>query len=474
MKQFLAIALCLCIVNLPAWSNPVSGDVTDCGDKTIEVRRGLFTSDVVNREPADELVTIYRAPQRLYFYTDIVRGKGSKIRHQWYFNGALSHEVSLNIGSQRWRTWSYLSGVNLSPGDWRVKVSTADGCILADKAMTFSQGGGVSHHIHTPVAKVKKRPNAGDSFVISSLFTDDISWTGADHCLGENIQNDLEQLFFFTEVFGKKGATITHQWQHDLKVVKSEKFLLDSSRQRFTSTLGAEDFSRGMWQINVLDQKGELLGTHRFDIENKNEPTGIVELDRCGLHVMGFKKVLPLSDVNQIIRMEQFGATLNPDSVKDFEVIEEAIGLGDTGILEYFKTKGYFKFDQANTLGQTALMIAAEKGINAVVTWLVEQGVDINQQSKFSKMTALYYAVSNNREDTVELLLNNGADPNIATSYQHTALMKAADDCNANLYKRLLEAGGDKFHTNLSGKSALKIANECEEPLLGADEDSGG
>jgi ankyrin repeat protein len=65
--------------------------------------------------------------------------------------------------------------------------------------------------------------------------------------------------------------------------------------------------------------------------------------------------------------------------------------------------------------GMTPLLFAARQGHTAVVTALLDAGVDINQRKAGDDTTALLIATINGHFDLAKLLLDRGADPNLAS-----------------------------------------------------------
>jgi ankyrin repeat protein len=77
--------------------------------------------------------------------------------------------------------------------------------------------------------------------------------------------------------------------------------------------------------------------------------------------------------------------------------------------------------------GDTALTMAARRGHFGVIKLLVEEGrADVNIPG-FDGMTALTWAVCNNREDIVLYLLDRGANVNMQCDYGQTALFWSVD-----------------------------------------------
>lgn len=110
--------------------------------KTSEnVARAIFTTQVENREPVNTLnnKTVEADTNKVYFFTEIINKANSKIIHRWYLNGRLEAEVMLNIGSDRWRTYSSKNLMkNFHAGNWQVEVLDEQGKLLASEIFSYA------------------------------------------------------------------------------------------------------------------------------------------------------------------------------------------------------------------------------------------------------------------------------------------------------------------------------------------------
>jgi ankyrin repeat protein len=77
--------------------------------------------------------------------------------------------------------------------------------------------------------------------------------------------------------------------------------------------------------------------------------------------------------------------------------------------------------------GMTPLLYAARQGYSDVVAILLDAGVDINQTKRGDETSALLIATINGRFDTARLLLDRGADPNLAADNGATPLYAAVN-----------------------------------------------
>ena len=79
--------------------------------------------------------------------------------------------------------------------------------------------------------------------------------------------------------------------------------------------------------------------------------------------------------------------------------------------------------------GFTPLLFAAQQG-DVESGRILMQRADVNQRSDKDRKTALIIATASGNRDIAELLLDKGADPNLADESGFTALRSAASDKN--------------------------------------------
>ena len=95
--------------------------------------RASFTTAVENREPTHTVSQVPADTDELFFYTEVHNGSNQTLYHHWSLNGESFVDVTLEIGSDFWRTWSSktLIGLGMQAGDvWAVSVTGAQGCEL--------------------------------------------------------------------------------------------------------------------------------------------------------------------------------------------------------------------------------------------------------------------------------------------------------------------------------------------------------
>lgn len=111
-------------------------------EETIQgkVARAIFTSEIIDREPADNLTEISNSTDRIFFFTDLRNLTGQIITHRWEYNDKVMAEVKFKVGAgPRWRVYS---SKNLLPewtGAWTVTVSDENEQTLDASVFNYTQ-----------------------------------------------------------------------------------------------------------------------------------------------------------------------------------------------------------------------------------------------------------------------------------------------------------------------------------------------
>lgn len=112
------------------------------------------------------------------------------------------------------------------------------------------------------------------------------------------------------------------------------------------------------------------------------------------------------------------------------------------------------KIDQANTVGETPLMMAALRGQIDWIQRLLDRGSQLEREG----WTPLHYAASGPEPKVVALLLDRGARIDARAPNQNTALMMAARYGAEESVTLLLARGADAKLTNKNGHDAADFA----------------
>ena len=122
----------------------------------------------------------------------------------------------------------------------------------------------------------------------------------------------------------------------------------------------------------------------------------------------------------------------------------------------------------------TALVWAARENAIAAMTALLDGGADVDRRDRNNQWTPLLHAIHRQHANAVALLLERGADPNVATPEGVTPLMMAADDPRPTMVALLLEHGADAHAKGPGGITALTqavsggaLTDVTDRPLFG-------
>lgn len=98
----------------------------------LRVLQASICSEIKNRMPAGVDTSFPSSVQRVYVWSQIeAKQIPSKIRHLYYFKGKKVSDVTLEVRSPNWRTWSYKDiSNNRYRGEWRVDIASAGGKVL--------------------------------------------------------------------------------------------------------------------------------------------------------------------------------------------------------------------------------------------------------------------------------------------------------------------------------------------------------
>jgi ankyrin repeat protein len=120
--------------------------------------------------------------------------------------------------------------------------------------------------------------------------------------------------------------------------------------------------------------------------------------------------------------------------------------------------------EATNAVGETALMIAAYRNRRDTVEKLLERGAEVNRPG----WTPLHYAASVDARDIVALLLDHSAYIDAESPNRTTPLMMAARGGYGELCRQLIDAGADPTPVNERDLSASDFAKRAGDLPLSA------
>lgn len=102
-----------------------------------EVNRAQFTSNISDREPVDELVSVPVEMQKISYFTELLNFKGEKITHQWTYNDKEMYSLSFDVNGPRWRVWSSKRMLPRWNGSWTVNILDSNGQIIKSDSFIY-------------------------------------------------------------------------------------------------------------------------------------------------------------------------------------------------------------------------------------------------------------------------------------------------------------------------------------------------
>lgn len=79
------------------------------------------------------------------------------------------------------------------------------------------------------------------------------------------LTNDTSKIYYFTEIRGLEGQTITHRWLQNGETQASVSIPIGGNRWRIWSSKNLPTTSTGEWQVEVLDEAGSILLQSSFN-----------------------------------------------------------------------------------------------------------------------------------------------------------------------------------------------------------------
>ena len=146
--------------------------------------------------------------------------------------------------------------------------------------------------------------------------------------------------------------------------------------------------------------------------------------------------------------------TVGPDGVP---ALIKALQEQSYKVAEMLADHAEIRPDVRNARDESALMLAALRGQEALVVQLVSRGAAVNKTG----WTPLHYAATGGHVRITAFLIGAHADVNAESPNGTTPLMMAAMYGNADTVKLLLESGAEAYPRNDQGLSAEDFATKA-------------
>lgn len=106
---------------------PAETEETPAGPRVAEA---AVCTAIEERAPVGAGTTFPAGTERLFCFSDLRDASGLTVVHTWIHEGTTRARVELEVGGDRWRTWSSKQLLPEWTGSWQVKIMTADGAVL--------------------------------------------------------------------------------------------------------------------------------------------------------------------------------------------------------------------------------------------------------------------------------------------------------------------------------------------------------
>ena len=167
-----------------------------------------------------------------------------------------------------------------------------------------------------------------------------------------------------------------------------------------------------------------------------------------------FFKAVELDQTSAVQSLLARGFDPNTPNPKGTPALLQALQVQSFRVAELLLSHPQTRIEVRNSGGESALMLAALRGQEALVVELVARGAQVNHRG----WTALHYAATGGHARVAAFLIGAHADVNAESPNGSTPLMMAAMYGNAATVKFLLESGADPEVRNDQGLSAEDFA----------------
>lgn len=233
--------------------------------------------------------------------------------------------------------------------------------------------------------------------------------------------------------------------------------------------------------IDIQDNDGEMALTLAAR-EGKAETVKLLLEKGANANIGNLHNVLPLhlaaekGDFETIELLSGATKEINAQDIEGRTILYYAVKSTKANVVEFFLDRGADANISKDTTGKQPLHLAAELGVIEIVQLLVPVTENINARDK-KKSTALSLALYKGNRDVVKYLLEQDADANIANYLGRLPLHYAVFNNDEEIVRLLLPVTTNINAKSLTEDTAYRIArlqgyNVIADILLNAGADS--
>ncbi len=86
-----------------------------------------------------------------------------------------------------------------------------------------------------------------------------------------SLKNDVQQVYFYTELTGLEGQSVAHKWEHAGEVKAAVTFDVKAPRWRVWSSKTLDPSWTGEWTVSVMDASGATLAQAKLMYETAGQ-----------------------------------------------------------------------------------------------------------------------------------------------------------------------------------------------------------
>lgn len=101
------------------------------------VTRSQFTTNVIDREPIDNLQTVPSGLKKVTFFSELNNFDLQNITHQWVWHDTEMYRISFKVQGPRWRVWSSKRLMPKWKGTWTVNTLDEQGQIVQSQSFSY-------------------------------------------------------------------------------------------------------------------------------------------------------------------------------------------------------------------------------------------------------------------------------------------------------------------------------------------------
>lgn len=121
--------------------NTVNAAEPVCGPPKGEIPRALFTTEIKDREPVNQVLILDTTFSKVYFFTELRHYQGQEITHRWEHDGEVVSQKVFSVKGPRWRVYSAIDLNKSMTGRWTVVVTNQQGCPIKASVFEYVEAG---------------------------------------------------------------------------------------------------------------------------------------------------------------------------------------------------------------------------------------------------------------------------------------------------------------------------------------------